>query len=200
MNKLHNNSNVNKNKNTNSDEDEDGLVEPEDDEDDESLTEDEEETDQEDADEGDEEDTDETDDDKETVTMYFPKADSECGEVFAVEREMELGDDPYGEIVLAAMAGPTADESDYVDGIPSTVRLRQVQYTSAGPLLTVNEGYDELDTCQQQTVDASLIETSNAMFELSEGGSGEVVVGEIEDEEEDTTNTNESTDDSELTE
>lgn len=151
-------------KNTNEDEadgEADGLVEPDDEEDDATAT---------------------------TSTLYFATSSSACGETVAVERDLELGEDPYGEIVLSMMAGPESEE-DGVDGIPGTVRLRQVQYTAAGPLITVNEEYDELDSCAKKTVDAQFIETANAMFDLPAGTSGTVEVGTVAVEE-DTTDTN----------
>lgn len=161
-------------------EDEGGLVEP--DEEDEA----------DDSDENDS-DADDTEAAGEGHTLYFAASDSTCGEVVAVEREFELGEDPYGEIVLTMMRGPE-DEETGADGIPSTVGLRQVEYTADGALVTVNEGYNELDECAQATVDAQFIETANAMFELPEGTSGTVVVGEVEaDTESETTSESEST-------
>lgn len=122
------------------------------------------------------------DENKTTVTLYFPKSGSSCGEVYPVERDVELSEDVYGDTILTMMAGPTDEESDYADGVPSTVRLRQVQYTADGPLVTVDEGYDALDSCTQQTVDAAFIKTSNAMFDLPTDGTGIVEVGEVETE------------------
>lgn len=117
-----------------------------------------------------------------TITLYFPQSDSGCGEVFPVERDVELSEDTYGDIILTMMAGPNDEESAYVDGVPGTVRLRQVEYTADGPLVTVSEGYNELDNCAQQTVDAAFIQTANAMFELSVDGPGTVEVGEVKTE------------------
>lgn len=117
--------------------------------------------------------------DENTETLYFAASTSSCGDTIAVERELELSDDPYGEILLSMMAGPEVDDEG-IDGIPSTVRLRQVEYTAAGPLITVGEGYDTLTNCEKQTVDAQFIKTANAMFDLPEDTAGEVVVGTIE--------------------
>lgn len=133
----------------------------------------------------------------ETKTLYFASSASSCGETVAVERPLTLGDDPYGEIILSMMSGPAEDE-DGVDGIPSTVRLRQVQYTANGPLITVGEGYNDLSDCEKKTVDAQFIETANAMFDLPAGTNGEVVVGEVatddtEDGTEEDTNSNTNT-------
>ncbi|MDP3970184.1 MAG: hypothetical protein Q8P90_00625 [bacterium] len=126
-----------------------------------------------------------TSEEGETITLYFPTSTSDCGEVQAVERTVELGDDPYGETILTMMHGPNSDESDYSDGIPASVGLRQVEYTADGALITVNEGYNDLDSCTQQTVNAQFIETANAMFDLPAGTSGTVEVGTVEDEESD---------------
>lgn len=126
-----------------------------------------------------------TDDGTTTVTLYFPKGDSACGEVYPVERKIVPTDDLYGQIILEDMHGPTEEEGDYDNAVTSAVRLRQVEYTADGPLLTLNEGYNELDECQQATVAAQLIKTANAMFELPEDTAGQVVVGEVtEDTEE----------------
>lgn len=150
---TNNSENDNDNENTNSDEeDEDGLVEPDNDE------------------------------PGEAITLYFPKSTSDCGTVYAVERKIELGEDPYGQTILADMAGPEEDETGYVDGIPSSIRLRQVEYAGSGPKITVSEDYNNLDSCTKQTVDAQLIKTANAMFDLPENTSGEVVVGIVETE------------------
>lgn len=117
-------------------------------------------------------------DDAQTFTVYLPKSTADCGEVYAVEREQALSDDTYGDIIISAMSGPTSDDAGYVDGVPSGIYLRQVQYTADGPVITLSEGYDSLTDCQKATVDAQLIETANAMFELPEGTEGTVQVGE----------------------
>lgn len=167
-NKANSNDNENENDNTNSDDEDEGLVEPDEDEND---------NDNENTNSDDEDGAD-SEAEGETETLYFASSGSSCGETVAVKRPLTLGDDPYGEIILNMMAGPE-DGEDGVDGIPSTVRLRQVQYTSNGPLITVGEGYNDLSDCEKQTVDAQFIETANAMFDLPAGTDGEVVVGEV---------------------
>lgn len=123
-----------------------------------------------------------------TVTLYFPKTGSACGEVSAVQRDIEPTDDIYGQIIIEDMHGPTEAETGYSNAVTAAIHLRQVQYTADGPLITVNEAYDELDDCTQATVDAQLIKTANAMFELPEDTAGQVVVGSVED-----TSTNDNT-------
>ncbi|EKD76329.1 MAG: hypothetical protein ACD_43C00148G0001 [uncultured bacterium] len=134
-----------------------------------------------------------------TVMLYFPKSDSACGEVAAVERKIEPSDDIYGQIILETMHGPTAEESGYTNAVPSDMYLRQVEYTADGALITVSEAYDSLDSCDQKTAAAQLIETANAMFELPTGTAGEVVVGTTTDDETDT-DTNENTNEDTSTE
>lgn len=176
VNKNTNAENDNDNANTNEDE---GLVEPDEDEDDNANDNSNDNTNSDDEDEA----------EGETKTLYFASSSSSCGETVAVERPLTLGEDPYGEIILNMMSGP-ADDEDGIDGIPSTVRLRQVEYTADGALITVGEGYNDLSDCEKQTVDAQFIETANAMFDLPAGTDGEVVVGEVateDDTEEDDT-------------
>lgn len=141
--------------------------------------------------------TDETaadDDGKQTVTLYFPKANSDCGEVYPVERKIEPSDDLYGQIILETMHGPTDEETGYSTAVPSGMYLRRVEYTADGALITVSEAYNTLDSCNQETAAAQLIETANAMFELPEGTAGEVVVGTVSDDEDDSTDTAEDSD------
>lgn len=175
--------NENENDNTNNTNDDEGLVEP-----------DENENDNDNGNDNTNSDDEDTEAEGETKTLYFASSSSSCGETVAVERPLTLGDDPYGEIILSMMSGPAEDE-DGVDGIPSTVRLRQVQYTADGPLITVGEGYNDLSDCEKQTVDAQFIETANAMFDLPAGTNGEVVVGEVatDDAEDTSDNTNSNT-------
>lgn len=173
---------VNDNDNTNNTNDDEGLVEPDENEND-----------------NDNDNTNSDDEDSEAEgdikTLYFASSSSSCGETVAVERPLTLGDDPYGEIILSMMSGP-ADDEEGTDGIPSTVRLRQVQYTANGPLITVGEGYNDLSDCEKQTVDAQFIETANAMFDLPAGTDGEVVVGEVAtDDTEDGTEEDDSAED-----
>ncbi len=177
--------NTNDNENTNNTNDDEGLVEPDDNE---NSNENENDNDNTNTDSDDEAEGD-------TKMLYFASSSSSCGETVAVERPLTLGEDPYGEIILSMMSGPEDDEEG-VDGIPSTVRLRQVQYTANGPLITVGEGYNDLSDCEKQTVDAQFIETANAMFDLPEGTTGEVVVGEVatDDTEEDTEDSAETED------
>ena len=134
------------------------------------------------------------DDGKQTVTLYFPKASSGCGEVYPVERKIEPSDDLYGQIILETMHGPTDEETGYSSAVPSGMYLRRVEYTADGALITVSEAYDTLDSCDQETAAAQLIETANAMFELPEGTAGEVVVGTVSDDEDDTTDAAEDSD------
>lgn len=186
-NKNSNTANENsENDNTNNTNDDEGLVEPDENDNDNA-------NDNTNSEDGDDEDSEAEGDIK---TLYFASSSSSCGETVAVERPLTLSDDPYGEIILSMMSGP-ADDEDGADGIPSTVRLRQVQYTADGPLITVGEGYNELSDCEKQTVDAQFIETANAMFDLPAGTDGEVVVGEVvTDDAEDTagdTNSNTNT-------
>lgn len=117
-----------------------------------------------------------------TVMLYFPKSASSCGEVYPVERRITESDDPYGQIILEVMDGPTEDETGYTSAVPADLYLRQVEYTADGAVITVSEAYDNLDNCAQQTVDAQLVETANAMFELPEDTTGEVVVGTVHDD------------------
>jgi hypothetical protein len=182
--------------NTNNASDDEGLVEPE-------ATDDATEADADAAasdvtDENEEAtaDNDETTDDTATtkVTLYFPKADSDCGEVYPVERDVEPTDDPYGQIILEAMHGPSDEETGYDNAVPSGLYLRQVEYTAAGAVITVSEAYDDLDSCAQQTVTAQLVETANAMFELAEGTTGEVVVGTVDSDDDSTDDNADSTD------
>ncbi|MFA5995820.1 MAG: hypothetical protein WCW27_02790 [Patescibacteria group bacterium] len=120
-----------------------------------------------------------------TVSLYFQPTGADCGEVAAVKRELTPNEaDPYGQIMLEDMHGPKAEETGYSNAVPSSVKLKEVRYTSAGPLITVNEAYNSLSACQKQSVDAQLIKTANVMFDLPENGSGEVTVGEVD------TNTN----------
>lgn len=130
--------------------------------------------------------------DKKTVTLYFPKSADACGEVYPVERQIEPSDDIYGQIILETMYGPTETESDYTSAVPSDMYLRRVEYTADGAVITVNEAYDSLDNCAQETVTAQLVETANAMFELPAGTAGEVVVGTVTDDETATDTTEDS--------
>ncbi len=123
-----------------------------------------------------------------TETLYFSKSSGSCGEVVAVQRNFTPNDDPYGQIILDTMHGPNTDEVGVVDGIPSTVKLKQVQYTSEGSIITVNEAYNDLSDCEQKTVTAQLVSTANVMFDVSPQADGKVVVGEIST---DSANTNE---------
>lgn len=126
---------------------------------------------------------------KKTVTLYFPKTGAACGEVTAVQRDITPDEtDPYGQIILEDMRGPNEEEVGYTDGIPSTIRLKEVKYTSAGSIITVNEAYNDLSDCEKKTVDAQFIKTANTMFDASPDGPGEVVVGETTTETD--TNTN----------
>lgn len=182
---IANDNEANENENTNNTNDDEGLVEPDENDNANDNSNDNTNSDDEDEAEG------------ETKTLYFASSSSSCGETVAVERPLTLGEDPYGEIILNMMSGP-ADDEDGVDGIPSTVRLRQVEYTADGPLITVGEGYNDLSDCEKQTVDAQFIETANAMFDLPAGTDGEVVVGEVatddtEDTAADDTNSNTNT-------
>ncbi|MBI2416152.1 MAG: hypothetical protein HYV33_05860 [Candidatus Kerfeldbacteria bacterium] len=128
-----------------------------------------------------------TDDTKETVTLYFTKAGTDCGEVYPVERDIEPAEDFYGQVILEVMHGPTTDEAGYSSSIPAGLYLRQVQYTADGPVITVNETFAELDSCDQTTVSNQLIKTANAMFDLPEDTTGQVVVGTVTDNETDDT-------------
>lgn len=114
---------------------------------------------------------------EQVVTLYFPKAGTSCGEVFPVKRAITPEADLYGQILLADMAGPTDEETGYASAIPSGLRLRRVEYTAAGPVVYVNEAWDDADDCDQQTAEAQLIETANAMFDFTAGTAGEVIVG-----------------------
>lgn len=125
-----------------------------------------------------------------TETLYFAKSGGSCGEVGAVQRSFTPGDDPYGQIILDDMRGPTAEETGYVDGIPSTIKLKQVQYTASGSVITVNEAYNDLSDCDKKTVDAQFIKTANTMFDVSPEAAGEVVVGEATTETETNSNSN----------
>lgn len=118
---------------------------------------------------------------EQVVTLYFPKTNSACGDVFPVERAITPEEDLYGQIILADMAGPTAEETGYDSAIPAGLGLRRVEYTSAGPIIYVNEAFNEADECTQQTVTAQLVETANAMFDFTAGTEGEVIVGHPED-------------------
>lgn len=120
---------------------------------------------------------------EQVVTLYFAKTDSDCGEVFPVQRAITPTEDLYGQLILAAMAGPSDEETGYVSAA-GNIRLRRVEYTSAGPTIYVDEAYDDLSTCDQQTTEAQLVETANAMFDLPEGTTGEVIVGYPEDADE----------------
>lgn len=163
---VNDNTNTTDNTNTVTDEDEVGLVEPKPDETtavDEVV-----------AGEG-----------EQIVTLYFPKTDSACGEVFPVQRAVTPEEDLYGQILLADMIGPSAAESGYTSAMPSGLRLRRVEYTSAGPMIYVNEAFTETRDCDQQTAEAQLVETANAMFDFPEGTSGEVIVGYPDDTETD---------------
>lgn len=131
-----------------------------------------------------------------TVTLYFPKSTASCGEVYPVERRITESDDPYGQIILEAMAGPTEAEAEYTSAVPADLYLRRVEYTADGAVITVSEAYDNLDECNQQTVTAQLVETANAMFELPAGTAGEVVVGTVSDDEDETTDSEEAVDSS----
>lgn len=113
---------------------------------------------------------------EQVVTLYFAKTDSDCGEVFPVQRAITPTEDLYGQLILASMAGPSDTEDGYVSAA-GNIRLRRVEYTSAGPTIYVDEAYDDLSTCDQQTTEAQLVKTANAMFDLPEGTSGEVIVG-----------------------
>lgn len=115
------------------------------------------------------------------VTLYFPKTDSACGEVFPVQRAVTPEEDLYGQILLADMVGPSAAESGYTSAMPSGLRLRRVEYTGTGPVIYVNEAFAEARDCDQQTAEAQLVETANAMFDFPEGTSGEVIVGYPDD-------------------
>lgn len=132
---------------------------------------------------------------EQVVTVYFPKAGSSCGEVFPVKRAITPEADLYGQILLADMAGPTDEETGYASAIPSGLRLRRVEYSATGPVVYVNEAWDDADDCDQQTAKAQLIETANAMFDFTAGTVGEVIVGYPEDavEEEETTTDEETT-------
>ncbi len=150
------------------------------------------------------EDAEKEDDDKtvvagegeQVVTLYFPKTASDCGEVFPVKRAITPTEDLYGQLILASMAGPNDEEDGYTTAAGS-IRLRRVEYTSAGPTIYVDEAYDALSSCDQQTTEAQLVETANAMFDLPEGTSGEVIVGYPEDEDEIAEETEEDSEDAE---
>jgi hypothetical protein len=187
------NSNTNKNSNANSNTNAEGLVEPNKNNNDNSNTNSntnnntnsattDEATDEVVAGEG-----------EKVITLYFPKTGAACGEVTAVKRAVTPDeDDFYGQIMLADLAGPTAEETGY-DNAAAGVRLRWVEYTSEGSIVYVNEAYNELSDCDQQTAEAQLIHTANAMFDVSPTATGEVIVG-YPDEDEDT-NTNSGTND-----
>jgi hypothetical protein len=132
-------------------------------------------------------------DGEEIITLYFPKSDSDCGTVFPVKRAVTPSDDFYGQIILSDMSGPADTETGYTSAIPSGLHLRRVEYTGSGPVVYVDEAYDSLDACAKQTASAQLIETANAMFDLPEGTSGEVIVGTPPEDTTDTTNTNSDT-------
>ncbi|EKD79276.1 MAG: hypothetical protein ACD_41C00116G0002 [uncultured bacterium] len=152
--------------NTNETEDEAGLVEPPPEEDATETEADAETTEAVVAGEG-----------EQLVTLYFPKASSSCGEVFPVKRAVTPEEDLYGQILLATIAGPITAEVEYVSVVPSGLRLRRVEYTAAGPTIYVNEAFSAARDCDQQTVEAQLVETANAMFDFPTGTAGEVVVG-----------------------
>ncbi len=118
---------------------------------------------------------------EEVITLYFAKTGSDCGEVFPVKRAVTPEEDFYGQIMLADLAGPTDDESGYVSKATG-VRLRWVEYGSEGSTIYVNEAYDELNACDQATVDAQLIQTANAMFDVAITADGQVVVGYPDEE------------------
>ncbi len=159
---VNTNTNTNATTNTNETEDEAGLVEPKPEETDAEA----EVTEEVVAGEG-----------EQLVTLYFPKASSSCGEVFPVKRAVTPEEDLYGQILLATIAGPTTAEAEYVSVVPDGLRLRRVEYTAAGPTIYVNEAFSAARDCDQQTVEAQLVETANAMFDFPTGTAGEVVVG-----------------------
>ena len=126
-----------------------------------------------------------------TITLYFPKAAGACGAVYAVSRSVTPADDFYGQVILEDLDGPSSTDTGYTTAIPADLRLREVRYTSAGPVITVNDAYDGLNDCDKSTVAAQLVKTANLMFDLPEDTAGEVVVGTVDDNAD--TNTNDNT-------
>ena len=163
--------------NSNAENEDEGLVEPE-----AGITEDTEEEAKDAEEVKDEDTTVVAGEGEQVVTLYFPKTASDCGEVFPVQRAITPTEDLYGQLILASMAGPNDEEDGYTTAAGS-IRLRRVEYTSAGPTIYVDEAYDALSACDQKTTKAQLVETANAMFDLPEGTTGEVIVGYPEDAE-----------------
>lgn len=135
----------------------------------------------------------ENEDGTETITLYFPKDTAACGTVHPVERNVTPSDDFYGQIVLEDIHGPSDTETGYTTAIPAGLRLREVRYSSDGPIITVNEAFDELSDCDQKTVTAQLVKTANAMFDLPDSTEGEVVVGEVSEDTSDAEDTSDDT-------